>query len=436
MGDLAVVRKHLRILDWLLLGAFAGALLLFLADGIFYIASGWAERYETFGKTVLDRADPWVPRVLGCLWLAWIIQTLRRAARRGLGAWDVILVGFFSLLTLYIASLCWQMGLAFLNGLLDTGPKQPVEVVVRDWHSIKTRSARWGVSAEARATVSRVGHLDERVGIRWWGCDLPKGVDPSPHAAIMMGQGAFGAPWYGPRVTCRPLRVDEYPLFKSFHLARGKPIAIFSLSERGPADIEWEGKRTRQRNLLVQNLSDLAAGDTRVIEGHKMYWAFESGVDMVRLYTDFLDDGQKARLDQMLEEMHTATKSERQRIGQRAIGYVEEILDAQNEEKALAPWLKALQASSVDLEIALVRRGQYRGPGAVSACTGCKALVESDLDDRIVRILPQASGLWDGDTWRVWVADGNGQLVLRADLAERGRIGELATALAARAPKH
>lgn len=421
MGSFADLRKHLRPLDWVLLAVLASAVLLLLLEAGFYLVR-WTEPFPPFGKSILDQRERWITPVLGGLWLAWAAQTLWRAGRRGLNAPSLLIVYFFSLLAVYVASLGWEMGLPLLNGLFDFGPQTPTEVSVHEWREHTIHGYRYGDSSYVGAVVSRVDHPAERVGISWQGCELPKSLAPSPHATIVMGRGAFGAAWYQPRIACKPLQIEERALFDSFRVGRGRPIAIFALADNYRDQDERDRAWDLQRRNLVDTMTKLADGKAGTVE---------EGVKDVKRYTDFFEREELATLNNILDGLFVGPESKHRKVGQQALAHVKWVIDLHSEEAVVAPWVQTLEKSALDPEIVMVRYAHHRALPRGISCPRCRPLLDQDLDKKVLRLLLGDQALRPNSQETIFVADGKGHRLFQAGLTEAGRIPELAQALAA-----
>ena len=425
MGAIGRFLKGLGFLDRVLVLAMSLGALLGLVYLGFAVARGALDPFPTYGQR-LDGAKTWLLRIYGGFYLLWAAFVFARALRRDNLILHLLYV--FMLIPWGISYWCWGAGLYVINGLFDRGPLTPTEMHLQRITASSSKG-RYGVGSGPTsygAHVNRLDHPDEEVTFSWPGCSLPKGAFRSSRITMFFGQGALGVPWFEPRVLCRPLPIDERPLFDSFRVGRGQPLAIFSLADNYRGQDELDRAWDVQRRNLIDAMTELAAGKS---------WTVEAGVKNVKRYTDFFEREELAALNNILDGMYVGSEAKdrktQQKIGQQALAYVKHVIDLHSEDTLVAPWLRAIEKSAADTQIIMVRYAHHRALPRGISCLHCRALLQQDLDKQVLQLLAGEQDLWKSLPTGIFVADGKGHRLFQARLTEAGRIPELAQTLAA-----
>ena len=360
------------------------------------------------------------------LWLVWVVSLWRRWLR-----WrrdDILLPYLGSVLAVAMGLGGWALGTSVLNALLDFSPTLPTQIYVRKVFHRYSSSARYGDSSSRHASVHLRGHPSERKVINWEGCAVPDRIPVSPFAVLKLSRGALGVPWFKFSIDCRPLRVDDRPLFYERYLGRGQPLVIFTIYGYPPAgseEVDDRYARTRQR--LLAALSQLAKDGTKAAVDYA-----ENAVEGSRAV---IDEEQIAWLQQRLSPLYKEKSGEKVRAaGRAALAYAEDAVLARDRPALAARWARTLDEAVPGTEMVFIQTGDFHDPAFEHLCRTCRSLQEKDIDPEILNLfISKVTG--GAADWRegqrALLADAAGRRVFGAPLKQIARAPEVIALLKA-----
>jgi hypothetical protein len=449
----AALLRRIKPYELALLAAIASGIALGLLWLVFSMARGFRDPFPTFPDGGLDGAERWTWLALGAVWLNCAVFSFRRAIRaRVAGNGVVVGMGMAALLTL-VAGLGWMLGLRLINAKLGLGRTAPTEIFVqRAWGSSSRH--RGHTYSSSLAEVNRVDHPGETVRLSGWpGCgSFSGGRAASPFVTLMMGQGALGVPWYASRV-CRPLAIDDVPLFEQVRIGRGRPLLIVAVWTSRAALAKTAGEREVGHRLLstlaalaegrrlpfsarlealppesraLAERMDLgAASDVTMTPVEQATWALSDARQVLR------DDEQK-ELRGILAALEGASPPQQRVVGQRALAAAQRAVDAHDPPRAIETWLGGVPHDGVDVVLV----GSTEAPSAerfAPSCTRCRRVAYWQLDERIYHLFLAGLDADHVQQQTIVLADARGQRVFVADLDDITRLPGLKQQIAATA---
>lgn len=406
----AVVRAILWIRFVWLLPWLIGATIRICKDQMVTPYAPYALFNGSFGRVYVVVAGG-----LTLLWLAWTVLSIHEA-RSPDGAVFKFKVSLVLGVHLIIAWAFFAMGLNCLNALLDFSPLQDVPVYIHEVHTDShADKSSGGYYLTKVATVNRLDHPNEEIGIDWTGCSLPRGAKRSPFATLRVGRGAFGVAWLGTPL-CHPLKISEVPLFENFYVGRGQPAVLITVDGSAKPD-----RVVRLERQAEQSLSNLYTADGMT----PLFQALVRAQDAVNRALPLTLEGEQ--LVKMLHPMVGATKPPRAQIDA-AIQFYHHTLELRQVSYTLPLWLDAIERAAPGTPVVWIYYDM--SPPAVLRdlkCSKCRAVEQGWMDGRIAdRFFNREM---QPDT--AYLADGAGKQVFSAALSDVGRRDELAKQLAA-----
>ena len=365
------------------------------------------------------------------LWLVWAVSMWRRSPR-----WrrDQLMLPYLaSVLALGIGLGGWALGAPVINALLDVSPTVATPIFVRKVFHRYSSSTRFGSSSTKHAAVHRRDDPSRRVVINWQGCTVPDEIPVSPFAVIQLSRGALGVPWFKFPIVCRPLRIDDQPLFDDRYLGRGKPLVMFTIAGFSPKKPEdpndYDGYHNTQERLLAA-LSRLAKDGTVPAVRDA-----ETAVLDCRGIFDEDKDAIHKRVSPLYQE---PSKEKVRAAGRAALAYAEDAVLALDRPALAARWAHTLAEAAPGTEMVFIQTGDFHNPAFEHLCANCRSLQEADVNDEILNLfiskVPGSHVDWrEGE--RVLLADGAGRRAFAAPMRQIARAPELVALLEAnRAP--
>jgi len=416
-----------RILDGVFAGAVGAGILLAMVWAGFALARATLDPFPTFASAKYP-FKPFYWRIFyafAALWLAWAVSIWKRWLR-----WrrdDVLLPYLGSVLAIAMGLGGWALGDSMLNALLDFSPAVATPIYVKNVFHRYSSSVRFGNSSTRHASVHRRDDPGQRAVINWQGCAVPDEVPVSPFAVLQLSRGALGVPWFKFSIDCRPLRVDDKPLFKDRYLGRGQPLVIFTIAgypPAGPKDANDSFHETYRDVLgalskLAKNGNGLAVRDAEdVIEGSR----------------SALHEDDVASLLQQLAPLHQASDEKVRSAGGAALAYARDAVLSFDRPALAARWARTLAEAVPGTEMVFIQTGDYRDPAFEHLCSTCRSLQEADVNEEILNLFiskaPGSNVDWREEE-RVVLADGAGRRAFAAPMRKIARAPELVALLKA-----
>jgi hypothetical protein len=434
-GNLPQLKRGLseRIVDGVCAAAVASGILLAMVWAGFGFAHASLDPLPAFASTEYP-FKPFYWRIFysfAALWLVWIASMWRRWPR-----WrrdGLILPYLGSVLAFGMGLGGWALGAPVINALLDSSPTIATPIIVNDVFHRYSSSTRFGAASTTHASVHRRDDPSKRAVINWQGCRVPDAIPVSPFAVLQLSRGALGVPWFKFSIDCRPLRVDDQPLFKGRYLGRGKPLVMFTIAGFPPKKPEdpndYDGYHNTQQRLLTA-LSRLAKDGTVPAVRDA-----ESAVLDCRGIFDEDKDALHQRVSALYQE---PSKEKVRAAGRAALDYAEDAVLALDRPALAARWARTLAEAAPGTEMVFIQTGDFHNPAFEHLCASCRSLQEADVNDEILNLfiskVPGSHVDWrEGE--RVFLADGDGRRAFAAPMSKIARAPELVALLKAeRAP--